>query len=74
MLLFLLPSSGIPLISIVTLILAVVFYFVKDRFGVTFRANKSSILIALLLLTLLAWPFKFFIKKEKKSTPVEVNK
>jgi glucan phosphoethanolaminetransferase (alkaline phosphatase superfamily) len=56
-------SSGVPVISVITLFLAVIFFFVKGHLGVTFRANKKSVLIALLMITLFAWPFKYFKQK-----------
>jgi len=64
-------SPGIPVISIITLCLAIIFFFVKDYFGMTFRANKKSVLIALLMISLFAWPFKYFIKQHKEHNQTE---
>ena len=68
-------SSGIPVISIVTLFLAIVFFFVRGHFGISFRANKKSVLIALLMIALFAWPFKYFKKNtvDSNSLPIKIQ-
>jgi hypothetical protein len=68
-------TTGIPIISIVALALFVLFFTVKNKFKGSFRANKTAILVALLTIALLAWPFKFFQSKEnKQNSQSEINK
>ena len=59
-------QAGIPVISILSLLLAVVFFVVRDKFGTSFRVNKTAVLVALLTITLLAWPFKFSLGLKTK--------
>jgi hypothetical protein len=60
-------TTGFPLISYIAIALAIVFFFIKNKFKGSFRANKTAVLVALLTLALLAWPFKFFEKSEQKN-------
>ena len=67
-------NTGIPLISIIVIVLAALFLLVKGKFKSSFRANKTAVIIALLTLALLAWPFKFFEIGEQTTNTTEQTK
>ena len=66
-------SSWVPVISLITLILTLFFYLAKDSLGSTFRANKKATLVALLVISLVAWPFKYFKEDPKPKEPIEAK-
>ena len=67
-------SPGVPVISIITLSLTFFFYLVKDSLGSAFRANKKATLVALLMISLFAWPFKYFKEVRKPKEHIEAKR
>lgn len=49
----------LPIISLTVIVFGLIFLLVKNRFGITFRVKKSAVIIAVVVLAVLFWPYQY---------------